>query len=230
MKSTCSLAVLLAACALLALSGAAAAQTAQTSSSSSSASDSAATAAACPQGWVRNSDGDCDPPKGEVLGFSLAGLNAAASGSTAQAAAPSAPAAPAATVMAAKAPMRGHGRAAMHAPAYRGNDPVLANFALGSADTSAVAQDHVQTFVSHLGKGLGDKRVIVNGHTDARGSSRLNLRLSRQRAEAVKTLLVKAGVAQSAVEVRGHGASHLLRPRHPYAAANRRVDVMVVPN
>ncbi len=215
---------------MMAMHGVAAAQTAPATAAPTPATPAAG---ACPNGWTRSDDGDCDPPKGEVLGFSIAGLNhsAAAAPATPAAATPVAPASYAATHVAALntshvSHVRAHGRRAhgwVHAP-------ILANFAVGSADAGAGTQDHVRTFVSRFGSGLKGKHVIVNGHTDARGSRRLNLRLSRERAETVKAMLIKAGLTQEVLEVRGFGYDHLLRPRNPYAAANRRVDVVVVSN
>ena len=56
------------------------------------------------------------------------------------------------------------------------------------------------------------RRIRVEVHTDGRGSAAEQLTQSRQRAEAVKTVLVKNGVSAKRVSVRGYGGSKLLLP------------------
>lgn len=54
-------------------------------------------------------------------------------------------------------------------------------------------------------------RVIIQGHTDARGSAEGNYRLSLQRAGAVKNYLLETGVSPDSVfEVEGKGEDYLL--------------------
>jgi outer membrane protein OmpA-like peptidoglycan-associated protein len=70
-------------------------------------------------------------------------------------------------------------------------------------------------------------RLIVEGHTDARGRREANITLSQRRAEAVVRFLVEHGVAAERLEARGYGPD---RPRIPDAstpdqhAQNRRVE------
>ncbi len=71
--------------------------------------------------------------------------------------------------------------------------------------------------------------VVVTGHTDRVGSVEANDRLSRARAEAVRELLVAAGLARSAVTVAGRGERE---PAVPTAdevaeARNRRVEIKI---
>lgn len=64
------------------------------------------------------------------------------------------------------------------------------------------------------------------GHTDNTGSMQLNMRLSKERAEAVKAYLVSKGANPSRIEATGYG------PTQPIATnataegrqANRRVE------
>ena len=64
------------------------------------------------------------------------------------------------------------------------------------------------------------------GHTDNTGSMQLNMRLSKERAEAVKTYLVSKGANASRIEATGYG------PTQPIASnanaegrqQNRRVE------
>ena len=71
--------------------------------------------------------------------------------------------------------------------------------------------------------------VIVTGHTDRVGSVEANDRLSLQRAEAVRELLVKAGVDRSTITVVGRGERAPLVPTADEVpeARNRRVEIKV---
>ncbi len=74
------------------------------------------------------------------------------------------------------------------------------------------------------------KKLIIKGYTDNRGSSRYNLRLSRNRARAVMRYLIKKGISPSRLKAVGFG------PDNPIAdnktkegrALNRRVEFEVV--
>ncbi|MGH8497658.1 MAG: OmpA family protein [Methylococcales bacterium] len=70
-----------------------------------------------------------------------------------------------------------------------------------------------------------NKRLIIEGHTDAQGSDQYNLVLSRQRARAVKDYLVQNyGVSASRLVADGKGESRPLPGRDPYDQKNRRVQ------
>ncbi len=70
-------------------------------------------------------------------------------------------------------------------------------------------------------------RLRVAGHTDRLGETGKNQVLSEQRAEAVKTYLVKAGVATERIETVGYGDT---RPLYPSPdIRNRRVEVEKLP-
>lgn len=69
-----------------------------------------------------------------------------------------------------------------------------------------------------------DVKVVVEGHTDAVGSSAYNLILSRQRAEAVKGYLVAHGIPAAKLIVLGKGKAEPLNNGDPLAAENRRVQ------
>ncbi|HTO08069.1 MAG TPA: OmpA family protein [Myxococcota bacterium] len=51
------------------------------------------------------------------------------------------------------------------------------------------------------------QRVIVKGHTDSEGSERASQRLSEDRADSVRNLLIAEGVAPSRITAIGMGAS-----------------------
>lgn len=75
---------------------------------------------------------------------------------------------------------------------------------------------------------LAARRTRIEGHTDAVGSARSNLDLSRRRAQSVADYLVTAGVDAGRLEVVGLGASQPL-PGVPAASPdNRRVMAVVL--
>jgi len=71
--------------------------------------------------------------------------------------------------------------------------------------------------------------VVITGHTDRVGSVEANDRLSLARAEAVRDILVAAGLPRSAIQVAGRGERE---PAVPTAdevaeARNRRVEIKI---
>ncbi len=75
-----------------------------------------------------------------------------------------------------------------------------------------------------------DRKIRIEGHTDSSGSSSLNLRLSQQRAEAVKQLLVENGVDAGRIEAVGMGEDFPVADNSTEEgkAANRRVEIIVL--
>ena len=68
---------------------------------------------------------------------------------------------------------------------------------------------------------------LVIGHTDAKGSREYNLKLSQQRADAIREALIKPfGIAPARIEAVGLGEEQLLTPTKPDAAENRRVQLV----
>ena len=60
--------------------------------------------------------------------------------------------------------------------------------------------------ILHILKENPDMKVMVTGWCDTRGSVAVNRRISRQRAQALKTWLVKRGIAASRISVVGKGS------------------------
>ncbi len=71
--------------------------------------------------------------------------------------------------------------------------------------------------------------VLIIGHTDRVGSVEDNDRLSRQRAETMRDLLIDAGIAASKMEVVGRGERDPLVPTGDEVEEpkNRRVEIKV---
>jgi len=77
-----------------------------------------------------------------------------------------------------------------------------------------------------------DSKLLIEGHTDARGNEQSNMQLSKARAEAVGSYLATRGVAAERIMTNGLGPS---RPVADNASAegranNRRVEIVVQPN
>jgi len=78
-------------------------------------------------------------------------------------------------------------------------------------------------------------KVDVSAHTDCRGSSEYNQKLSDRRAAVVKQYLVKKGVASSRIITHGFGETQLLNQcsdgvecTEEQHQVNRRVDIKIV--
>jgi outer membrane protein OmpA-like peptidoglycan-associated protein len=73
---------------------------------------------------------------------------------------------------------------------------------------------------------LRNKRFVIEGHTDAKGTASYNLSLSKRRAQAVKQYLVSQFTMDpSRLATVGKGSSELLNSAAPYAPENRRVVI-----
>jgi outer membrane protein OmpA-like peptidoglycan-associated protein len=69
----------------------------------------------------------------------------------------------------------------------------------------------------------------VIGNTDAVGSREYNLKLSQERADAVRLALINPlGIDPARLDAVGLGEEELLDPAHPDAAENRRVQIINV--
>ena len=88
--------------------------------------------------------------------------------------------------------------------------------------------------LQELGTALSDPRlrdriIIINGHTDSDGKEKYNVRLSLNRAAAVKTYLIDhCGISSERLKVVGYGESMPLKPNTSKAnkQLNRRVEIV----
>jgi len=85
--------------------------------------------------------------------------------------------------------------------------------------------------VAELLNEFPDRRVAIEGHTDAIGSDSYNQELSRKRAEAVAAFLRSRGVSPSRLTVEGLGESMPVASNDEDAGrqANRRVEIVLAP-
>ena len=101
-------------------------------------------------------------------------------------------------------------------------------FDVNKTDVKPAMKDRL----AQIGKALAtvpDRHVLVEGHTDSTGADDYNLKLSRLRAEAVRSILIAGGVAPDRVESQGYGKT---RPVASNATAegkaqNRRVEIVL---
>jgi OOP family OmpA-OmpF porin len=98
-------------------------------------------------------------------------------------------------------------------------------FEFGSAQLRPESVETLRNLGNALNQELKDERAfVIEGHTDRTGTRAYNDVLSKHRAEAVKEYLVKElGVSAERLQTVGKGYSEPVDPKHPFAAANRRV-------
>jgi outer membrane protein OmpA-like peptidoglycan-associated protein len=103
-------------------------------------------------------------------------------------------------------------------------------FATGKSELLPVAMDKLGEVAKAL-KDQGFKKIIVEGHTDARGSATQNTELSRARAETVRGYLVSRGIPSDKIEATGLGSSRPIADNNTPdgRANNRRVEIVVTP-
>jgi outer membrane protein OmpA-like peptidoglycan-associated protein len=103
-------------------------------------------------------------------------------------------------------------------------------FASGKSALLPIAQQKLDQVAKAL-QDQGYKRIVVEGHTDSRGSRNMNMDLSYRRAESVRSYLISRGIDANKISAVGLG------PDRPVAenssaegrANNRRVELVVTP-
>lgn len=76
-----------------------------------------------------------------------------------------------------------------------------------SFDSSKITDEMKRTIESQLAflKKYPKIKVILEGHTDERGSNAYNVVLGEKRAKAVKEILLKSGISDSQIEIISYG-------------------------
>lgn len=101
-----------------------------------------------------------------------------------------------------------------------------ANFATGSSKLLKAADSKLNEVVD-AAREYPDVQLDVTGYTDNVGDAQKNLKLSQERANAVKAYLVKNGVASERINTKGVGADSPIADNATAEgrAKNRRVEV-----
>lgn len=105
------------------------------------------------------------------------------------------------------------------------------NFPIGKATIprdSKPLLNNVKTTIANLDV----KKVMVEGHTDATGSNKLNQKLSESRAKSVVEFLKESGVNSATIGFKGYGESKPIASNNTKSnrAMNRRVDIVLYAN
>lgn len=102
-------------------------------------------------------------------------------------------------------------------------------FVTGKAELAPLAQQKLSDVAKALNDIDPNARIVVEGHTDSRGTDENNLELSQQRANAVRDYLVSQGLAENRITAVGRGETQPLATNDtPEGRANnRRVEIVI---
>ncbi len=104
-------------------------------------------------------------------------------------------------------------------------------FGVDQSDLTAVAQAKIKDLANVFSK-YPDSYILIEGHTDASGSSDHNMTLSEQRAKSVAGFLQTQKVSPSRIKTAWYGESQPKFPNDTEAnkAQNRRVEFAIYAN
>ena len=105
-------------------------------------------------------------------------------------------------------------------------------FKTGSSEVLKSSHDQLNNIATLL-KEYPEAKVKIGGYTDSSGDEETNLKVSTDRANTVKNMLVRLGIDESRMQPEGYGAQHFICEANDTdicKAKNRRVDVKVVSN
>ena len=102
-------------------------------------------------------------------------------------------------------------------------------FETAKADLKPELKENLAEVAAILKTLLTESNIIVEGHTDNTGSAKLNLNLSRQRAEAVLKYLEERGVDKKRMKAVGYGLTKPIADNKTEEgrAKNRRVELVI---
>jgi outer membrane protein OmpA-like peptidoglycan-associated protein len=104
-------------------------------------------------------------------------------------------------------------------------------FKTASSDLLDMAKRRLDTVADAI-EGYGSGDIIVEGHTDSRGTEQYNLDLSQKRAASVREYLVSKGIPGNRVSPKGRGEAEPIASNDTAEgrANNRRVEIIVNPD
>lgn len=100
-------------------------------------------------------------------------------------------------------------------------------FDFDSFEIKATDRELIQAHARYLAQNP-DQKVVLEGHTDERGTREYNIALGERRAKAVSQLLLLQGVAQSQIDMISFGEERPVAMGHDESAwsLNRRVEIL----
>jgi outer membrane protein OmpA-like peptidoglycan-associated protein len=103
------------------------------------------------------------------------------------------------------------------------------HFDIGKATLRPESFTELEELVSYL-KNKEAIRIEIAGHTDNVGKETDNLKLSQQRADAIRSYVLKKGIAPARVIAKGYGASQPVADNESEAGKqlNRRTEVRIL--
>ena len=103
-------------------------------------------------------------------------------------------------------------------------------FATGKYELLPIARSKLSDVAKAL-KDQGYKAIVVEGHTDSRGSNANNMTLSQNRADAVRAYLITQGIEANKITAVGWGEDRPVADNNTAEgrANNRRVELVVTP-
>jgi len=103
------------------------------------------------------------------------------------------------------------------------------NFETGKAEIQEESYPVIDELVAYLNR-KEDVRIEIGGHTDNVGTAANNLKLSQERADAVRNYIISKGIDPSRVEAKGYGLTQPIDDNRTESgrAANRRTEVKIL--
>ncbi len=112
------------------------------------------------------------------------------------------------------------------------DDRIIIRFPFGS--TEKEYNEEVDAYLSKLAERVAStgENIVLTGHTDNVGSNEKNMELGQNRADAIKSILVNAGVSADLVSTSSRGESQPARSNSTEEGRyeNRRVEVQLIKN
>jgi len=99
-------------------------------------------------------------------------------------------------------------------------------FVSGTANLIPGASQGIDLLANYMGK-YPNKTVTLSGHTDSSGSAELNKKLSQQRADYIREVLITKSISPQRITAIGYGESQPIASNSSNAGRqkNRRIDV-----
>lgn len=101
-------------------------------------------------------------------------------------------------------------------------------FVSGSSKINAVSNEQLDN-IAYIMKGIPTVEFKIGGYTDNTGNADENLRLSQERADAVRNALIERGIDGSRLSAEGYGSKHPVGDNNTEQGRelNRRVAIRV---